>query len=105
MISAMNKTKWDELRLAMYELDERSPRWRTRDVQSGYVCPWDREWFHHFRTGGYTTIEWVEIEIESPEQRSAVFNALRRIHVPGQTTEHGFKIFGYLSVGAVVDYI
>ena len=52
----MNNTKWDQLRLAMYDLDDFSPRWRTKDL-SGYLSDWDGEWFHHFRTSGYETIE------------------------------------------------
>jgi|GEM_PF-6852862 len=56
----MDDTKWDEVRLAMYGLGPRSPRWRTRDRVSGYVSDWDGEWFYDFRTGGDDTIEWVE---------------------------------------------
>ena len=35
----MNNTKWEELRAAMYGLDGLRPRWRTKDLESGYVCP------------------------------------------------------------------
>jgi hypothetical protein len=101
----MNDTKWDELRFAMYGLGEGSPRWRTRTVGSGYVCPWDGEWFYHFRIGGYADTEWVEIEVTSAKQKSDVLAALRRIHVPGVETEHGFKVFGYLESGERLDYL
>ena len=38
MYPAMNNTKWDELREAMYDLGELRPRWRTKGV-SGYLSP------------------------------------------------------------------
>ena len=55
----LNNTKWDEIRLAMHEF-EFPPRWRTRDVETGFVSEWDREWFHHFY-GEYSSIEYLEI--------------------------------------------
>ncbi|HET9216274.1 MAG TPA: DUF6678 family protein [Terriglobia bacterium] len=104
-VPVMNNTKWEELRLAMYELGDLSPLWRTRDVENGYQSDWDGEWFYHFRLGGYETIEWVEMKIVSPEQRSAVLSALAAIHVPGELTEHGFRVFGHVPVGKLVEYI
>lgn len=101
----MNNTKWDELRLAMYGLDDLSPQWRTRDTDSGYVCRWDGEWFYHFREGGYEFIEWVEIKVTSPEQGAAVLAALKKIHLPGHRTDDGFRIYGYVSGDNVIDYI
>lgn len=95
MHALMNDTKWDELRLAMYNLGELSPRWRMRDVESGYECPWDGECFYHFRCGGYKMIEWVEIRIDSPEQEQAVHSALKAVHVPARRSESGFKVYGY----------
>jgi hypothetical protein len=94
----MNDTKWDELRLAMYSLGEHHPRWRTKDV-SGYLSPWDSEWYYHFREGGYATIEWVEICVNSPAQEVAVLSALRAVHVPGERLEHGFRVYGYATPG------
>lgn len=101
----MSATKWDELRQAMYALDELAPRWRTLDVESGYLSAWDREWFHHFRNGGYKWIQCVEIAVDTDEQRAAVLMELVRIHVPGERTESGYRVFGYAKVGEVVDYI
>ena len=101
----LNDTKWDELRLAMHGLGAQSPRWRTRDVRSGYVCPWDGEWFHHFRVGGYDTIEWVEIEVTSSRQYDLVLERLRQIHVPGEASEHGFIVYGYVPSGRAIDYL
>ena len=105
MHPVMNNTKWDELRLAMYHLAGSSPRWRIRDVESGYESPWDREWFYHFRQGGYDTIEWVEIAADDPEQLSAIQTALANIRVPGNRTDLGFKVYGYISAGTTVDYV
>jgi hypothetical protein len=101
----MNDTKWDELRRAMYELDELAPRWRTQDVENGHLSEWDRGWFYHFRIGGYKSIQWVEIAVDTVEQRAAVLAELVRIHVPGERTDSGYRVFGYVKTGEVVDYI
>jgi hypothetical protein len=101
----MNDTKWEELWRAMYELDELTPRWRTQDVKSGHLSEWDREWFYHFRNGGYRFIEWVEIAVDTVEQRAAVLAELARIRVPGESTESGYRVFGYMQTGDGVDYI
>ena len=94
LIPLMNDTKWDELRLAMHTLDP-SPRWRTKDIESGYESDWDNEWFYHFCAGGYVTIEWVEIEARSEQEWQMVFQALQEVRVPGERTENGFRIRGY----------
>jgi len=101
----MNDTKWDELRRAMDELGDLTPRWRTRDVENGYISEWDREWFHHFRNGGYKFIQWVEIAVDTAEQRAAVLAELVRIHIPGEQTESGYRVVGYVKTGEAVDYI
>jgi hypothetical protein len=101
----MNDTKWNELRLAMYQLRQHSPQWRTLDVENGYLSEWDGEWFHHFQIGGYKTIEWCEIKITSRDQYDAVRDALEAVHVPGEQTEHGFKVIGYAQNGVAVDYL
>jgi hypothetical protein len=101
----MNQTKWNELRLAMCGLHGLSPRWRTKDLIRGYVSSWDGEWFYHFRDGGYSTIEWVEIWVSTPDQDAAVETVLRQIHVPGHRVEHGFRVYGYTRDGEAVDYI
>lgn len=103
MNPVMNDTKWDELRLSMYGLGALTPQWRTKDRESGYLSGWDREWYYHFRGCGYSSIEWVEIKVESSQQDAAVLAALHRIHVPGRRTDFGFKVFGY--VDGPVEYI
>jgi hypothetical protein len=104
LIGLMNDTKWDELRLAMYGLAELSPQWRTKDRETGYVCPWDSEWYHHFY-GGYKFIEWVELRADSPEQRSAIRSCLKKIRAPGIETTQGFRVIGWISPGEPVAYI
>lgn len=105
MIGVMNNTKWDELRLAMYQLGALSPRWRTKDRQTGYISEWDGEWFYHFRCGGYDTIEWVELKIESAPQRDSVREILRQVHVPGRETDAGFCVYGWVQAEKQVEYV
>ena len=90
LAAVMNNTKWDELRLAMYSLGPLHPSWRTKDIETGFIPEWDGEW---------------EIKVTSTEQDEAVANALRAIHVPGERTEHGYRVFGYTRPGKPVDYI
>ncbi len=104
MISLMNNTKWDELRLAMHNLGGLRPLWRTKDV-SGYVCPWDGDWFYRFREGGYLSIEWVEIQALSPDQGAAVLAILQQIHLPGHRIAEGFRIYGFAPDSVAIDYI
>jgi hypothetical protein len=101
----MNDTKWDELRKAMHGLHALKPRWRTRDVDTGYLSEWDRDWFYHFRSGGYASIQWVEIAVETDEQRAAVLAELVRINVPGEATAIGYRVVGHAAPGHAVDYI
>lgn len=89
----------------MYELGDLAPRWRALHVENGHRSEWDREWFHHFRNGGYKFIEGVEIAVDTVEQQAAVLAELLRIHVPGERTESGYRVFGYVKNGEAVDYI
>lgn len=100
----MNDTKWEEIRLAMYDYPT-NPQWRTKDIESGYICPWDGEWFYHFKLGGYKTIEWLEIKAETEEIRNDVLKILKAIHVPGAVFDDVIKVYGYVEVGKSVDYI
>ncbi|WP_205200289.1 DUF6678 family protein [Burkholderia sp. Cy-637] len=100
----MNDTKWEELRAAMHALSD-APQWRNKIVGTGYVSPWDGEWFHHFRNGGYADLEWVEIKVNSLSQEQAVLAALKAIHLPGHRTDVGFKIYGHLKPGQFIDYV
>lgn len=105
MLPLMSDTKWDELRLAMYALGPLSPKWRTLDVENGHLSAWDGEWFYHFRDGGYRFIKWVEIAVDSPEQRLAVLAELTKVHVPGEHTKSGFRVLGFAELGTEVDYL
>ncbi len=99
----MNNTKWDELRLAMYALDP-SPAWSTLST-GGYKSRPDSEWFYHFRDGGYRAIVHVDIFAADAGQRASIRSALSAIHVPGEETPEGFRIFGYLRDGQSADFI
>jgi hypothetical protein len=98
----MNTTKWNEVRLGMYELKPHPPRWRTKDVQNGYVSQWDGEWFHHFR--GYETIEWADIRPNRAEDTEAVLNVLHRVHVAGEKIGDFFRVYGYIESGKTIAY-
>jgi hypothetical protein len=99
----MNNTKWDELRLAMHALDRR-PLWRCKDVNDHYTDG-DREWFDHFQLGGYASILYVDITADEPTHREAIRAALKAIHLPGEETEAGFRVFGYGQKGQILDYL
>jgi hypothetical protein len=100
---AMNKTKWDELRLEMLALTPR-PSWSTLST-NGYRSKPDREWFYHFREGGYASILHLDILIDTPVQRERVRAALKKVHVPGEEMPEGFRVFGYLEDGQPADFI
>lgn len=101
--SLMNNTKWEEIRLAMYEYPA-TTKWRLKNIDNGYLSNWDSEWFYHFRLEGYNTIEWLEIEVDNEEMKNAVINVLRKIHVPGEILENSIKIYGYKK-DEFIDYI
>ena len=105
MHPVLNNTKWEELRLAMVALGSTSPKWRARAKSNGYVCPWDGDWYYHFRIGGYKDVEWVELQIVSEEQGAVVLPILREIHLPGCRLGHGFRLFGYVTDGMAPEYI
>jgi hypothetical protein len=87
----------------MYAL-EPTPAWRAI-ATNGYCSPPDREWFYHFRVGGYESILQIEIEVENPAQRELIRAALKRVHVPGEETPDGFRVFGYLQDSQSADYM
>ncbi len=105
MIGIMNNTKWEELRLGMYNLKDLSPQWRTRDLENGYISHWEGEWFYHFKNGGYKTIEWVEIKVETKEQEKAILEIIKTINLPGKRVDSGFRIYGYITEGKEINYI
>lgn len=101
----MDDAMWNELRMAMHNLGEKAPQWRTKDIENGYLTEWDEEWYYHFRKGGYRTIESLEIRVSNKDMRDLVRKALIRIHVPGLVTEDGFIVIGYTRNDGPVEYI
>ncbi|MEH7309221.1 DUF6678 family protein [Neobacillus drentensis] len=102
----MNNTKWEEIREAMLD----SPnvhQWRTKDIETGYICPWDGEWFYHFKIEGvvdsYKTIEWLEITAETEKMRKEVLEILQNIHVAGEVLDNAIRVYGYVEMGKSVD--
>lgn len=65
----------------------------------------DREWFYHFNTCGYGDIIHVDIFADSPDHRQFILFALQKINVPGEEIQQGFRVFGYLNSGQMVDYL
>ncbi len=100
---AMNDTKWEELRLAMHSLDP-APRWSTLSTNGHQSRP-DRDWFYHFRESGYEDILHVDIFADNPEHRRTIHSELKRIHLPGEETADGFRVFGYIPQGKAVDFL
>lgn len=93
----MNNTKWNELRLAMYAI-EPAPRWSTLS-QNGYRSPPDREWYYHFRDRGYEDILYVDIFADDLAHRERIRLAIKQLHLPGEETGDGFRIYGYAQKG------
>lgn len=102
LTSTANDTKWDELRLAMYGLDD-SPQFRCQTL-AGHYSSADSEWFYHFREGGYDDIRFVDILISSQGQRTVVLSALRRIGLAGDETDQGFRVYGYTEPGQTISH-
>ena len=105
MLSVMNNTKWEELCSEMYSLKVSSPLWRTKDHATGYLSPWNGDWFYHFREGGFNSIEWVELKIDSTAQYEIILGILKQINLPGSKSESAFKIYGYVPMSQYVEYI
>ncbi|WP_017264195.1 hypothetical protein [Sinorhizobium meliloti] len=77
---------------------------RCKDVNSHYSGG-DQEQFHHFPSGGYASILYVDITADDPAHREAIRDALKAIHLPGEETETGFRVFGYGQKGQILDYL
>lgn len=101
MTSAMNDTKWDELRLAMHSV---GASWSTL-ATNGYKSQPDVDWYYHFRIGGYRSIVYVDIFAADAGHREAIRTVLQQVHVPGEETPEGFRVFGYLRAGQVAEYL
>jgi len=97
----MNNTKWNEIRLAMNDIPY-TVKWRTKDLENGYISQWDADWFYHFMIGEYKTIEWLEIQFTS-ETKDLIVNKLKEINVPAELLENSVKIYGYKD--CFIDYL
>ena len=92
--------------MSMYNLRPIQTQWKTRCITNGYETPtWDGEWYYHFSEGGFDSIEWVEIKIDEDKDGETVKNELKKIHVPGHETKNGFKVYGFIEQGQVIDFI
>ncbi|MCT4710718.1 hypothetical protein MUA04_11020 [Enterobacteriaceae bacterium H11S18] len=103
LLSCMNETKWEEIRLAMAKMSP-PPVWRTTSL-NGYESLPDGDWYYHFITGGYQTIQYLDIVTSSPEQQKKTGVLLRAIHVVGIETAYGYRIFGYVDSSSEADYL
>lgn len=99
----MNDAKWDELRLAMYQM-EASPKWSVKNL-NGYVSTPDREWFYHFSEGGYRDIVYVDIFADNMQHADQILSRLKTINLPGTTIKNGFRVFGHAENTQPVDYL
>ena len=105
LVSVMNNTRWRKLRTAMLALGPSSPSYRILNVKYGDLTGWDGEWFYHFNLPSYAFIEWLDLKPRSPALRGVLHEALKRLHVPGEETSEGFRIFGYSRAARALDYI
>ena len=101
----MNNSKWEELRVAMLGLGPLRPQFSIKDRDREEPHSWDGEWLYHFRDREYDAIEHVDLSVNSPQQRDAVRDRLRAIHLPGVETDGGFRIYGWVKRGEFVDYL
>jgi hypothetical protein len=53
---------------------------------------------------GYEQTEWVEIRIESKEQKQKVYSELAKVHVPTEEVPEGFRVYGYIQPGQSIQY-
>ena len=99
----MNNTKWREFRTAMLAI-ESVTTYRTMSTNGYYAQP-DAEWFYHFQEGGYDYIRYVDIFATDKPHRQEIRSALKKIHLPADETENGFRVYGYVLYGQSVDYL
>jgi hypothetical protein len=89
----------------MLSLRPLSPFYRIMNVEYGDLTDWDAEWFYHFNLPNYAFIEWLELKPRDASLRDVLHEAVKRVHLPGEETPDGFRIFGYARGGRPLDYI
>lgn len=104
LVPVMNDIKWEELRRAVCELEGLPPAFRSKCWSNGFISEWDREWYGHFRLGGYEDIEWFEIRFNSEQQSNTMNAILAMVHVPVETIESGVGVYGYIPPGQFVEF-
>ena len=95
----MNNTKWNKIFNAFYqnECSDNLPmvRWRTRDLETGFISRWDGTWSHFAcEPKDWAYIDYLQIEL-TQENKKFVLDELRRIHVPATVSEEIVTIYGY----------
>ncbi len=94
----MNNTKWRELRAAMYAIDAVTT-YRVMNI-NGHYSRKDAEWFYHVQAGGYDDIQYVDIFADGQSHRELIRSALKKIHLPAEETNDGFRVLRVHSGGA-----
>ncbi|MCR5806908.1 MAG: hypothetical protein K6G68_07735 [Oscillospiraceae bacterium] len=104
----MNNTKWNEIYRSFFDNELRGGmvRWRTKDIETGYVTGWDATWTHFACANadgktGWDKIEYLQIQL-TPENTDYVLDVLRHIHVPGDVSDNIVTVYGYRTD---VDYL
>jgi hypothetical protein len=92
LASLMNGTKWRELCGAFSAFDL-PPKWRARDLLTGYLSSWDRGWYYHVGPD-YCSIEWLELD-PSGYDRAEIESILRQVGAPYEDSEQFIRILGY----------
>jgi hypothetical protein len=78
---------------------------RCKNLATGGLGAWDGEWFNHWAQAGWHWMEWVDLKVQTPQQRESVRTALRRIRFAGEETEDGFRLYGYVQAGQQAAWI
>jgi hypothetical protein len=78
--------------------------YRCMTIAGHYSNP-DAEWYYHFREEGYDHIRYVDIFANNQSHREQIRSALKKIHLPGEETDDGFRVYGYALPGQTLDYL
>lgn len=101
----MNNTKWNEIFINFYknECDKGVlVQWRTKDIETGYICPWEGTWTHFgCEPREWEYIDYLQLRL-TPENEKLVLKMLKEIHVPGVVDDGIVTVYGYRMD---VDYI
>ena len=104
LTSAMNATKWDELRLLMHGLPFVTEYQVTHTNGHLKAAP-DSEWFYHFPAGGTADILHVDISPRESGDWDALLEAVRSLRLPAALMDQGVRVFGYIGPGQSVSVL